>query len=204
MQIGWGTAAQPVNYDLVSAGWPAASALRNVAYAFFQDCKLNQSFNVQRLVFSMGRTPATPLGGSATVSTGANPAHVLWEVLTNQFAGGRFATGDLDFAAFNAPAETLAGEGVGANVLFDGKSLKDIVSTFIAEFDAVLRIRGGKISPKLLRDDYDADSLPVIDERNSSKVKRRREPFGPGLIRSHWQWTGPWALPLTPTTATCI
>lgn len=184
MHLAWGTANQPVMIELGSsdvfrgAGYPANSALRNVAYLFTDACQLNTSFNFQRFKVLATRYPTTPLSGSPTLDNGVNPAHFLWDLLVNRFAGSRFTAEDLDLDAFNEMALTMSTEATAVNVLIQDQSLKDVLTNFQAEFDCVFRLRDGKLSPKLIRDDYDVTTLPVLDESNGAKLSRRREPYG--------------------------
>jgi|GEM_PF-3524463 len=106
-----------------------------------------------------------------------NPAHAIWYIL-NQMVG--LPSSWLDAASFNAAAATLYGENRGVSIRFnDQLDALGYVESLLAHVGGVLRYgAGGKLYLKLVRDDWTAGDLPLVDE--SMMI----EP--PALARRSW------------------
>lgn len=117
---------------------------------------------------------------AVTQQIDSNPAHIIYECLTNPIWGLGLPVSMLDMAKFEAAAERLYEERFGLSMIwaqqdeirvFIGEVLDHIQATFYAD------PRTGKICITLLRDDYDADSLEVLDQSNCTvKSFKRRTP----------------------------
>lgn len=100
----------------------------------------------------------------------ANPAHIIYECLTDKDWGMGASPLLFDAASFEAAAATLFNEGFGLSFEWTRQStIKAFIDQVIDHIQAVLFLhpQTGLWTLKLLRDDYDADALPSFDESNS-------------------------------------
>lgn len=96
-----------------------------------------------------------------------NPAHIIYQALTDPNWGGGIASSRIHDASFKAVADTLYSEGFGLCIRW---SRQESVSNFIQR--VIDHIGGGFYQSrfdglfylKLLRNDYDPAALPVFDE----------------------------------------
>jgi hypothetical protein len=98
-----------------------------------------------------------------------NPAHIIYECLTNRVWGRGLARANIDEASFTAAATTLFNEGFGLCLKWNRQ---DTIESFV---QAVIDTIGasmfedretGLIKLKLIRADYNFASLPVFDVNN--------------------------------------
>lgn len=102
-----------------------------------------------------------------------NPAHIIRECLTDPDWGMGYAESDIDDTSFMAAADTLYDEQMGISLLWDQQSsIESFINEIIKHIDAVLYVdrSNGKFVLKLIRDDYDAGTLLVLDDSNIQKV----------------------------------
>jgi hypothetical protein len=100
---------------------------------------------------------------------GVNPAHMIRECLTNVSWGLGFSPLDLDDDSFRTAALTLYNEAFSLNLVWDHTaSLLDFVGVIVDHIAAALYVhpQTGLFTLKLMRDDYDRNTLPVFDESN--------------------------------------
>lgn len=103
-----------------------------------------------------------------------NPAHIIWEVLTDAIWGMGYADADLDDTAFSAAADTLYSERLGLSLLWDQQSsIEDFIQEVLRHINGVLYIdrTTGLFVLKLIRADYDPEELLVLDESCVSKIE---------------------------------
>jgi hypothetical protein len=116
-----------------------------------------------------------------------NPAHIIRECLTDSVWGMGYAEADIDDDAFLAAADVLFSEGMGISLLWDRQaSIQDFIQEIVKHIDAVLYVdrRSGKFVLRLVRDDYVADDLPVLDESNIEAVTDYKRPAIGELVNS--------------------
>jgi hypothetical protein len=95
-----------------------------------------------------------------------NPAHIIYECLTNRDWGRGFDRSLLDDTAFLQSAQTLANEGFGLCLSWNRQdSIQTFIQMVIDHVGGALYIDRltGLIVFKLVRADYDPSSLPVVD-----------------------------------------
>lgn len=128
---------------------------------------------------AMIQMPNSPVTGRAQYA--ANGAHIVYECLTNADWGMGESPGTIDKDSFEKAASTLYYEGFGLNMKW---SRQTEVGKFIGE--VLNHIYGalyvdpttGKHTLKLLRADYDVESLPVIDASNANLTSFKRKAWG--------------------------
>lgn len=124
------------------------------------------------------RTTSGWYGGTAWYSAKAsigydmNPAHIIYQCLTDPEWGMGYPTADMDGDVgdtFRAAADKLYTEGFGLSLSWTGDMTVDaFVQIILDHIDGVLRLNlaTGKFELALLRDDYVLGDLPVIDTSN--------------------------------------
>lgn len=122
-------------------------------------------FEVQRqpngLVLTNGR--------QAVANGGANPANVLFEILSDADWGLGIATARIDSANMTIAANTLATEGNGFSFLLNKvEDIRDLIRRVEDQIDGYLHIDPftDKWSLLLFRDDFDIDTVPEINSSN--------------------------------------
>lgn len=104
-----------------------------------------------------------------------NPAHILYKVMTNKDWGMGYNPHDLDEPSFKKAADTLYNERFGMSLLWDAsKTIEDFNSDILDAIDGVIRVNvlSGKFELVLIRDNYNIDDLPVLDEDSVVEIKR--------------------------------
>lgn len=102
----------------------------------------------------------------AEISGGANPAHMVYECLTNADWGMGYPSTSLDDAAFRAAADTLYDEGFGLHMLWLQQSkIEEFIKQIMDHIGGVLTTSpsSGLFVLKLIRADYDASALVVLN-----------------------------------------
>lgn len=103
-----------------------------------------------------------------------NPAHIIRECLTDPDWGMGYPTSDIDDTTFMAAADTLFDERMGISLLWEKQiPIEDFIKEIIRHINAVLYVDRvtGKFVLKLIRDDYDEETLLILDESNIQSVK---------------------------------
>lgn len=183
LDIMMGDADQPRNQKLSDMLSGAVSACRGVYTQFFdgQIAALNPypkpwKQRVRRALKGWDADNAWYPEKAKIVYNGSDPdntkqihamngAHILFECLTNRDWGRGLLWGRLDLPAWQAAADTLHAEGFGLCLRWTRQtSLDDFMQTVADHINAVMysdRATGLR-TIKLVRDDYDPETLPVF------------------------------------------
>jgi uncharacterized protein YegL len=97
-----------------------------------------------------------------------NPAHIIRECLTNRDWGLGHGFTDIG-PSFAVAADALFAEGFGLSLLWQQEStIEDFLADVLKHIDAYLYVdrRSGRWELKLIRADYNPETLPVFDETN--------------------------------------
>jgi len=98
-------------------------------------------------------------------SVGMNPAHIIYQCLTNKSWGMGYPTSIIDSASFTTAADALYAEGFGLNLLWNQQArIEDFVLDVASHINATVYVRPdtGQFALKLIRDDYVPGSLPAL------------------------------------------
>lgn len=124
--------------------------------------------------------PAPP--GEKMALGGMNPAHIIYQSLTDPEWGMGYPVDSIDEENFTIAADKLYGEGLGLCMIWNRQeSIDGFIQIVLDHAGAVLYSdrRTGKFKLKLLRDDYDPDTLPVFGENEICGVDSFQRPgFG--------------------------
>lgn len=105
-----------------------------------------------------------------------NPAHIIRECITNRMG---YPEADIDDDTFISAADVLYDEGFGLTFTWSREEeIGEFISMVLSHIDAYLYVSRvtGKFVLKLVRNDYDIDTIPQIDEDDViewSEVSRR-------------------------------
>lgn len=147
----------------------------DIAHAVWEQGEVGESTRIDPYIFRVTRFPdALGLTGDGhivrgTVDNGdANPAEVLFEILTNDVWGLNIDPSLIDIPTFTTAGNTLATEGNGFSLIVDVvKSGEDIIKELLRQIDAALyEDSSGIWRLVLIRNDFTFGSLPIFSESN--------------------------------------
>lgn len=124
----------------------------------------------------------------------ANPAHMVFECLTNREWGKGGSLGQFNIASYERTAQTLYDEGFGLAMLWKRQSkIEDFINEIIDHIQAVHYEdpETGKMTLDLLRNDYDPENLPLIDPSNADMLSFDRKAWGEIVNEVTVTWTNP-------------
>lgn len=104
-----------------------------------------------------------------------NPAHIIYECLTNKDWGLGMPESMLDLASFEAAATTLHAEKFGMSLMWTNQTtIEAFINDVLAHIDATYGIdpTTGKVYLKLIRADYDLAALPTLDDDTNCVVTK--------------------------------
>lgn len=128
------------------------------------------------------------------VNLDANPAHIIYEALTNTDWGMGAASTQINVSSFEAAALTLYNEQFGLSMLWTQSStVEDFVSEVLDHIQATIYVnpRDGLITIKLLRADYDVATIPEFTPDNCVIAKLARKGEGELINEISVTWTNP-------------
>ncbi len=165
-----GTATQPADSYLEARIGESLPAWRRVCYAVFRRVYLGTSPYIKAVSFVVRRCPngLSLTGGAENIDGDANPAAMIYDILISPSSenGLGLPVGFLDVAAFRSVGQTLATEGLGLSMLQDrGTTAKDLVLEILRHIDGVIYVEPttGLLTIRLIRNDYDPETIPVLD-----------------------------------------
>lgn len=130
----------------------------------------------------------------AMVGDDANPIHIIYEVMTNTDWGLGIATSGINTANFNAVSQVVYNEGIGVSVLWvEQQSGEDFIASMLEYVEGVVFVNPatGLFDIKLIRDDYDVDTLFHITPDNAKLNGFQRKAWGETINELSVTWTNP-------------
>lgn len=124
----------------------------------------------------------------------SNPAHMIFECMTNTDWGEGSSPLGINVASFLAAAQTLFDEKFGLSMLWVRQdTIENFVNEILDHIQAYLYLdpRTGLRTIKLLRADYDADDLEVFDADNARLTAFNRKQYGETINEVVVSWTNP-------------
>lgn len=124
----------------------------------------------------------------------ANPAHIIYECLTNTDWGLGLPDTQIDTASFVHAADTLYDEGFGLSMLWAQQTtIEEFINDILSHIDGTYGVdpATGKIYLKLVRDDYDIDDLFELNEDNCTITRFQRKALGETANEVVVTWTNP-------------
>ncbi|OWJ91125.1 hypothetical protein B6S59_25480 [Pseudomonas sp. A46] len=178
LDVMFGEEDQPVNSRLATALGGLVPAFRGFAGGFFSGLVTSMNpypkpWEILRYRALAGWDGAVWYPETCLISLASgqvramNPAHILYETYTNRDWGRGLDRSQMDDTAFRAAALQLYNEGFGLCLEWKRSTplseFRDLVCDHIGAWVGPDR-RTGLITLKLIRDDYDVESLPLFDE----------------------------------------
>ena len=147
-------------------------AFRGVLSAVFERGYI-AAFNpyVKPWRFIVKRCPKYWYPEKAEINGIANPAHILYDCIISREFGMSYPATSIDDATFRAVADTLHLEGFGLSFTYKGNgmsALEGFVKEILNHINGTFFVSQstGLFGIKLLRDDYDFNTVDVFDEDN--------------------------------------
>ena len=131
---------------------------------------VGNSTTIKPWKFELQRIPdglALPTGHEIVNTYDANPANVIYEIMTNSEWGLGYAAADIDTTNFTAAAATLFTEGAGFSMLLTSpREASEIIRLIEEQIDGLIRFNqsSAKWEIKLARADYTPGALTLVDE----------------------------------------
>lgn len=154
----------------------------------------NNPIIAQSLWATVRRAPRGLDPAKAMIGTDANPAHMIYECLTNTDWGLGLASSLIDGTSFSACADTLYEEAFGLSMIWTKQAkVEDFIGEVIDHIQANFYInpRTGLYTLKLIRDDYDPADLRVMNPDNADLSNFQRKMWGETINEIAVTWTNP-------------
>ena len=123
------------------------------------------SFRVKRILQGWSGGTAWYAAKAAIGAEDMNPAHIIYECLTNRRWGMGYPADAIDETSFAAAADTLYTESFGLSFKWNREErLQEFMQMVINHFAGILGVdpATGKFVLRLIRDDYDPEDLPTF------------------------------------------
>lgn len=156
-----------------------APSFRHVAYMVTDDAYWGNHGRIEPLRWEVRRLP-DPLahGTNHSIADGqggfdANPAYVIYELLTNKLFGAAIPVALINVPSFETAAQTLFDEGFGISLQLDIKSpANNTIDEILKHIGALYETDQftGKISLQLIRGDFDINTIPHFTDEHIINV----------------------------------
>lgn len=133
--------------------------------------------SVQNWAAQIERLPRGLGSGFHSVEEEANGAEIQFELLTNPEFGMGLTAGEINLPALRECARIIHSEGLGMSLVWDqAKSLEDMLKEVDRHMGSLTFIEPttGLWSMKMIRGDYDTESLPRVNAKNAKLLKFQR------------------------------
>ena len=140
------------------------SPYRHFCWCFFDDCYIGDFNRAPNMKFVLRKSPSIAFSEDNVIQTyDYNPIHAIWYIL-HDLAG--LPETWFHYDDFVAAATVLKDERRGISCLFaQQQNTLAYLEAINNHIDGIIRYGSdGKFHPKLIRDDYTVDDLPLIDE----------------------------------------
>jgi hypothetical protein len=171
-----GQFSQPQNAYVLSKVANDLPAYVGQSHIVLEHCYIGTQAMLRTMSFELSRyTNSIGLGlGHERIGDDMNPAEMLFQIMTLEWGGLDVDPNDIDLPTFVAVGEVLYTEGNGMSLIISSpNSGRDAIEEVLRQVDGVMYQDpvSGKILLRLIRDDYDLLTLPVLDKTNVSSVR---------------------------------
>jgi len=203
---------QPVNGELcqrLKVDPNRAPAFRGIASVFFRDAISGYGLGPQKgflwssnmpslppVAVQVTRIPFGPNGVKRDRGGHANPAHIIFECLSDTDWGMGSPVGLIDLTSFDHCADQLDAEGFFLSLMWArSATIEAFVGEILDHIQATLTTdpATGKLKLKLLRDDYShvPGELHIVHPGNATMIKMQRKVWGETINDISVTWTNP-------------
>jgi hypothetical protein len=167
---------QPLNaYITDQVGADLNAAYLGTSHIVFEANEIGESAQLRKMTFVVEKyTNSLGLTGAGKIGEDMNPAEAIYQIMTDTWSGMGVAPIDIDIPGLQAIGETLLAEGNGVSILVTSERTGEtLVTEIMRQIDAIAyqSPETGKITFKLIRNDYTVASLPTFDEDDVIKVR---------------------------------
>lgn len=130
----------------------------------------------------------------ARIGDQANAAHIIVESINNSEWGMGYPLADLDLVKCQDVADTLYDEGFGLGLIWRQQtSIQEFLNLVLQHINAVINTdrTTGKLFPRLIRNDYDVETLLELNPSNSMLESYSRPTFGETVNEITLKFTTP-------------
>lgn len=175
----FGENTQTLPADMSSQLGGTPPAFRGILSMFWQGVMIANSTYIKnwqitaRRILQGWNTPVW-YSAKATIGIDMNPAHIIYQCLTDGQWGMGYPASAIDDANFTAAADELHAENFGLSLLWNQQTtIRDFIQIVCDHIGAALKIdpQTGKFQLKLLRYDYTPALLTVFDASNILEMK---------------------------------
>jgi hypothetical protein len=109
------------------------------------------------------------LSANGFINADMNPAHIIYQCITDSAWGMGYPTSAIDSASFTAAADALYAEGFGLSMLWNRQeTIEAFIQVVLDHIGGMLYVKPdtGAFAIKLIRDDYDRGTLPQYGPNN--------------------------------------
>jgi len=156
------------SYLLTKLTAPVPS-FRSWCNVVFRQVNLGTNEFIDQWNFVITRNPIA-LGSTTPIVDGnANPAEIIFELMTDTTWGGGIPVSFLDQNKFRAVADVLAAENFGMGLIWDNRNtIEDMIAIILRHIDGVVfnDIVTGLFVLKLIRKDFVIGNLPILNKSN--------------------------------------
>lgn len=165
----------PNAYLQQKVGVDVVSGMKGLTYAVFQSFYLGNSTTPPKISFVCSRFSPSPTGRAELEQIGddCNPAYVIYEVLTDKRFGASIPKEKVNIENIEQVAKTLFDEDFGVSLQIDSSTAtSDVIDSILSAIQGSLITdpQDGKLKIKLIRADYDYDTLPILSPRNVKSI----------------------------------
>jgi hypothetical protein len=149
---------------------------------------------IQSVWATVTRTPIGLNPATAMIGDNANPSHMVYECLTNSDWGMGSPSSGLNVAAFEAAATTLFNENFGLSMMWTRQTeIENFVNEILDHIQAMVFVNpaDGLLTIKLLRDDYNPETVREINPENAKLGSYERKMWGETTNEIVVTWTNP-------------
>lgn len=160
-----GTDTQPGNAYFGAQIDEPAPAYRGLCHMILESFYLGTSHYIKAISVELSSYP-NQLGlpdGKHKIVDDANPACMIYEIMTQQVWAAGMVPSDIDVEAFRAVGLTLHAEGYGMSMIYNGgTTARSLIEEILRHVDGVLFSdpQTGLVTIRLARKDYDANLIP--------------------------------------------
>lgn len=172
--------AQFIQDSLLPAYRLVASSVWRAAYIGTNPYLKSAKYRITRILNSYGGVSQWYQEKAAINTFDMNPAHIIREVMTSNVPdwGMNINENELNDTNFRSVADTLFNEGFGLSAYWSDESTgQEFIEDILRHINGALikDIRTGIYELRLIRDDYDFNQLPVIDNSIFKEVVKSKE-----------------------------
>lgn len=131
---------------------------------------------------------------AATQQIDMNPAHIIRECLLNRSWGLGLPASTLDNDMFETAAQTLFNERFGLSMMWAKQTaIEEFIADILSHIQGTIYVNPmtGRISLKLIRNDYDAETLDILTPSNCTVTSFKRRTPAEITNEINVTWTNP-------------